>query len=124
MSKFDAATAVDPMEFDLSIYDGPVGVIPEPTNDQIAAFFTSMSAAGAKLGLKPGEKLTPDAMSVIPEDMAEVMMESMLEALVGIGGGSFTADDIKRLPFRIQSAFTAWIAGELNPEAGAPGTKR
>lgn len=123
MAKFDAATAVDPMDFDLSKYGGPIGIIPEPTNGQIEAFFTTMQSAMVKIGAQPGQRLTLEAASAIPEDMATIMMGTMKQALVDLGGGSFSGEDIDRLPFRVQTAFVAWIVGELNPEAGAPGTR-
>lgn len=122
MAKFNAATAVDPMDFDLSAYGGPVGTIPEPTNGQIEKFFSAMQSAAAKVGVKPGQQMTPDMMSAIPEDLAQTLMSGMLDALVGVGGGSFTVEDIQNLPFRVQAALMTWIAGELGAGAKAPGT--
>lgn len=123
MAKFDAATAVDPMEFDLSKYGGPTGTIPEPTNGQIEAFFSAMQSASAKIGIKPGQQLTAEAMAEIPEDLAQTLMAGMLDALVGVGGGSFTAEHVQALPFRVQAAFMTWVAGELGAGAKAPGTR-
>ena len=42
MSKFDAATAVEEMEYDFSKYVGGVGVIPEPTTGQMNTYVVSM----------------------------------------------------------------------------------
>lgn len=124
MAKFNAATAVEPMEFDLSKYGGPVGIIPEPTNGQIEKFFDTMQAAMVQIGAQPGQKLTLEAAAVIPEGLAQIMMNTLTTALVEIGGGSYTGEDIERLPYRVQTAFVAWIVSELSPEAVAPGMSR
>lgn len=124
MPKFDAAQAVDPLEIDWSKYNGPVGVIPEPSTDQITAFQTALIGAAKTLGITPGKEIRMEDVVDLPDDAAQRMAAEMKDALVKLCGGFITEEDYDRLPYRVQAAFNAWIAGELRPEAVTPGITR
>lgn len=124
MSKFQAENAVDPIEINLNPYVDLEGRIPEPTTDQVTAFQNSFLESARQLGIQPGQTLTPELASALDEADAEKMFEIVQDAIVDVTGGFVTRQHLKQLPYRVMTAFIAWLAGELVPEAPTPGSKR
>lgn len=139
MAKFDAANAVEAMDFDFSAYGGPIGVIPEPSNGQVDAFFKTAKALAKSMKDKTGvspedadkEMSAAEVQEVIAsmtesedDDAFAEYEEQMTAAIAELCSHFPSQDDIKRLPFRIRTAFMSWLVGELRPESTRPGTKR
>lgn len=124
MAKFQAADAVDPIEINLQPYADVEGAMPEPTTDQVTAFQNSFFDAAGVIGMRPGQKLTPDMAAELNEADAVKMYDIIQDSLVEVTGGFVSREDLAKLPFRVMTAFIAWLAGELAPEAPTPGTTR
>lgn len=137
MAKFNAATAVEAMDYDFTAFGGKAGTIPEPTSDQIQAFMKAIAdtAASYRTLAKDTEAKVEDGMSdeeVIAlvtadsdlQDKAKALGDNVSDAITAVTSGEITREDIDRLPWRIQQAFAAWLASELNPEHAGPATKR
>jgi hypothetical protein len=124
MGKFDAASAVDPLEYDFTKYGGSSGTIPEPTTKQVESFMNAAIEIAGELGLTPGKPVSMDEIAGMSKDVAEQMNSQMTVRVLALCGDTITAEDLDKLPYRVKAAFIAWLAGELNPESRAPGTTR
>lgn len=124
MAKFVAATAIDAIEINLKPYVDLEGVIPEPTTDQVTDFQNAFLESARVLGIKPGQVLTPEMAGALDEADASKMFDIVQDAIVGVTGGFITREHLQLLPYRIMTAFIAWLAGELVPEAPTPGSRR
>src|SRR5690606_33615536 len=101
--KFDASKAVEALEIDLSKYDGPVGVIPEPSDGQVKAFMATMREIAVEVRsvraehdapnvvdgkIVPPEELQDDAalqeIAELSEEQAERWNARTLEALAAV----------------------------------------
>lgn len=139
MARFDAATAVEELEWDFTKYGGKTGVIPEPQTKQVNDFFKSMKAMVREV--KQISKNTPalslDADNLSEEDMealsdqidasgqiAEEYQQRTRELLAELCSNSPNAEDLAVLPQRVLAAFSTWLVGELRPKQQAPATKR
>lgn len=131
MSKFDAGTAVDRMEYDFTAYGGGSGVIPEPSTGQVNQFFKTIrkivNEANASLKVDDPSEMsneeTAAAIASMSDEIVEQFSDQMVQAISDLAQGTPSADDIRRLPYRVLGAFTSWIAGELRPEGQRPATK-
>ena len=153
MAKFNAATAVERMEYDFTEYGGGEGVIPEPTTQAVNEFFSEaraiMKRAKELQARVQGDRAevsdlnneeaiealsnladeAGDLTNQVQDDMARAI--SILCGAQWVGengsatlvGGSPTADQLKTLPFRVMQAFSTWIMEEIRPKKVAPGTK-
>jgi hypothetical protein len=127
MAKFDAGTAVDPMEVDFSKYDGPVGAIPEPDGDQVEAFFDRLKEMRKKRGglIEQGERLQEagdqEAISKFldefPEDELKSESKEAFKWVEDLTSGYLQAVMLERVPPRVWAKFLRWLAGELSPKA-------
>ena len=151
MGKFNAATAVERMEYDFTEYGGKAGMIPEPSTGAISAFFAEVKAvmkdtkaARELLARKDDTDLTEEETTRLLDqvddvtDLTERMQVRLREAVAllcgatveGEGdearvvGGSPSVEELSALPFRVQQAFNTWIMGEIQPKKATPGTKR
>ena len=146
MAKFDAAEAVEVLEFDFTRYGGMKGVIPEPSTKKVETFNVEMRAFAQEMrdtlsGATGGMDLKAladmkdedfdegdldkvvDAIESIPDDMFSQQQERLSGALGRLCSGTPDQDQLMRLPFRVFTAFNKWIVGEIRPEKGTPATK-
>lgn len=139
MAKFDAGTAVDPLDYDFSAYKGPVGTIPEPSTKQVNDFFKAMKNMVKdvrKLSRDAGPKdvdpdnLTDEDLETISDqidaagEVAEKYQAQTREILAELCSNEPSADDLALLPQRVLGAFSSWLVGELRPKKETPGTSR
>lgn len=135
MAGFDAGTAVEGLEFDFSAYGGPKGVIPEPSTKTINQYFKDLKAIFAETkGIRERLADLPEgeadqALSemlgggeVDLDDLGDHLTNRLLQATADLCSGYPSFKDIQALPFRVQQAFNAWLAGELRPKGTTPGT--
>lgn len=142
MTKFNAGTAVEAMEYDFSDYKDdegnplPSGIIPEPTTDQMEAYFngvrniaqsvrdTRMNVQDMREKAGSGD-LSNEEMEKILASMDQVSIKKFQGEICDLLG-SLCSDQpsaivLGRLPYRVLQAFMGWIQGNLRPEAGATG---
>lgn len=127
MAKFDAGTAVDPMEVDFSAFGGPVGTIPEPDGPQVEKFMDRIKEYRRKRSalIREGEKAEQDGDEEAMEKWVESIPEAELKAeakemFVWVNEATsnyLTVELLEKLSPRIWSAFFRWFVGELNPKA-------
>lgn len=121
MAGFDAATAVEPLDFSFEPYaPGANGTIAEPSDDIVQTFL----AVIRDVTQPPA---TPDGipqLSLVPEVQteddqsadAQLKRARVAMAVVDVCGGAFTAEQYAALPYRLRLAFNGWLAGQFaNP---------
>jgi hypothetical protein len=128
MSGFDAATAVEPMNYDFTAYGGGKGVVPEPSTAEMQSFqreFAKVMRKGQKL-----EVSDEDAMKMSEKDFdklqkdAAAIGEELDDLIAGLCKGEPSKEDVAKLPFRVKTAFSKWLMEQFAPEGGTSGTKR
>lgn len=128
MAGFDAATAVDPMEWDFSHYGGGKGVVPEPSTAEMQDFqrdFAKVMRKGQALEISDEEamKLSEKAFDKLQAD-AQKIGEELDELIARLCKGSPSTEDVATLPFRVKTAFSKWLMEQFRPEGETSGTKQ
>lgn len=130
MAKFDAATAVEPMDYDLTKYGGPKGTIPEPSRGQVEVFFKNLKEVNLFIGktINQAEQLAKKAddsgdsqsleefVESIPEDKIKEYQDQFAVWAHDVSSGSLDVGMLQELPARIFSAFFRWLSTELGPK--------
>lgn len=130
MSKFDAAKAVEPLEYDFKPYADVSGTVPEPTDDQVAKFYGDL---GHQFELALGEERLEGHDMTEPADVAGLYLsldaddhsriyEQMLNLHAEVCSGQPDRDAIAALPFRLRRAWYGMVQGWLRPEVSTPAT--
>lgn len=132
MPKFDASSIGGDLEYDLSKWGGPVGVVPEPPRSAVTKLMKEISIAFKESGLRDKDEdddtLTPDEVErtmnqVEDEEMFERLTEKLIDALAKVCGGSPSREALEALPYRPFMGFFGYLVGNLtNPEGSKPGT--
>lgn len=129
MAKFDAATAVEAMEYDFTKYDGSEGEIPEPTTGQMNDFMIGMRRVLAEArSLQPAqsEKKPEDMTAEELGEMMDAMEDNMTQArqfndkIVALTAefcsGQPSQEDLAKLPMRVMRVFSKWLMLQINPK--------
>jgi hypothetical protein len=114
---FDAGAAIAPLTFDLTAFDGPAGVIPEPTFAQIRAYQRWEADA-------IGARNVEGAYKALTEEDALQLDLAAYEALATLCCDTPAVADLSRLPARVFRAFWAWLVGELMDPTGSSSVTR
>lgn len=130
MTKFDAATAVEPLEYNFAPYHDAKGTVPEPTDDQVAAFYGDLGKQFEKsLGAERLEGVdVTDPLDVaklfmsLDGDDHRAMYHQLLELHVAVCSGEPSREAIEALPFRLRRAWYGMVQGWLRPESSRPAT--
>lgn len=131
MPSFDAGAVVEPLAWDFTAFKAGKGVIPEPSDERIAAFMKAMMAVAQQEGTAELKALADAgddeekmlaAIAALPEDVMSGS-KAMIAPYAGLCGGSPTKEQIAKLPPRVRFAFFTWLAGELRPEASSAASK-
>lgn len=153
MAKFDAATAVELLEYDFSKYGGTKGEVQEPTTGKVSDFFNNMRAVIQEVRALQGSAgdLQSPAEDMSEEEIAQRMAAieeasegaqhfqqrtiELLAELCGaewedrgedervLVGGAPSLDDLSRLPYRVLQAFSRWIVESIRPKETTPDTR-
>ncbi|AWY07506.1 hypothetical protein SEA_LAZERLEMON_23 [Streptomyces phage LazerLemon] len=128
MAGFDASTAVEPMEYDFTAYEGSKGVVPEPSTKEMQVFqreFAKVMRKGQALEISDDEamKLSEKQFDKLQKD-AEAIGEELDELIAGLCKGTPSREDVAKLPFRVKTAFSKWLMEQFAPEGGTSGTKQ
>jgi len=130
MAKFDAGTAVDPLEYDFTKYvAGAAGTTPEPSQDQVKEFqHAQMETAkrvkellGLDLDVSDLEgaqaTLTRVDMSKLDPQALDQMSEDLKTKLAKLCSDEPSKEVLDAVPFRVLQAYMGWLSGQLNPKA-------
>lgn len=128
MAGFDAATAVEPMEWDFSHYGGGKGVVPEPSTREMQDFqrdFAKVMRKGQKLEVSDEDamKMSEKEFDKLQKD-AQAIGEELDELIARLCKGTPSREDVATLPFRVKTAFSKWLMEQFAPEGGTSGTKQ
>ena len=129
MAGFVAEGVVEPLAWDFNPYVKANGVIPEPTDTQIAAFLRETKDIFQKAQADiPADLDLDDPVAVLKaiDDLdpgAQVeAMKQMAEVYSNLCSGTPTAKQIAELPMRVRSVFFNWLQSEvMSPEAATGG---
>jgi hypothetical protein len=142
MGSFDAATAVEQLDYDFTKYGGGKGDIPEPTTGQLASYFNEirdiagrareLQAAAKKMSEAQADDTTEDSVSddeaqeiiaAMDKFSLEEFQHEMSSAVARLCSDSPSEEQLAKLPYRVLQAFIKWISGEFRPEKAAAATK-
>lgn len=145
MAKFDAATAVEPIEYDFSEFGGASGVTPEPTTDALDRFMDELRVLFEKIrrmrdkihtertkapeGVDPEgeEDLAMEAAKLVEMDelrgASKEILKTMQLVIADLTQGKPSEEDLAKLPQRVFMAYLAWLVDQLKPKAITPGTR-
>lgn len=135
MTGFNAATAVEAMDYDFTAFGGSKGIIPEPSTKAVKQFFDALQAIAAEVrplmekaqAAEKGELSNEDIselMAAMDDDLVEKQQDRIIDAVADLCGGFPPRDEIANLPYRVLGAFNAWIGAQIRPEARRPVTTR
>lgn len=131
MPKFNASSIGGELEFDLSKWGGPKGVVPEPPRFAVSRMLKRVDELFVELGLRDDKDKaveTPDDVvdtmeKVSNEEVFEKMQEGLVDILAEVCGGSPDKAALTALPYRPLQGFFGYLMGELtNPEVSKPDT--
>jgi hypothetical protein len=132
MPKFNAESIGGELEYDLSKWGGPKGVVPEPPRHAVNKLMKDVTTAFKESGLGPetadGEVLSPEQVAdtmnkVEDEEMFGKLTDLLVDALADLCGGSPSREALENLPYRPFMGFFGYLIGNLtNPEVSAPDT--
>lgn len=123
---FDAAEVIDPddLAFDFTAYEGPKGQIPEPSREKLDAYWAEARRVADDVGLDVAalaDTETPEGRAALvkayanaPEDALQKMKASQIAATAELCNGQPSEEVLRKLPFRIQEAFFAWLMGKFS----------
>lgn len=116
---FNAGKAVVALDYDFTAFiEGAKGTIPEPTQDELEAFYAGMAEIAEIDVPEDGDVDAEAARTAISEVLSDdgLMRQfwpKVLDALEPICKGSPTRAQIEALPARIRLAFFDWLTSEL-----------
>jgi len=133
MAGFNAATVVEPLDYDFRTKENPKaihGVIKEPNDRQIADYM-----AGVKKLVKTLQSDLPDALQTGSDDLTALFMavddldpeiivkfhDEMAGLFAALCSGEPSKEDLLTLPIRIRVVFYGWLQQEVMSPEVAPG---
>lgn len=124
MPKFDAGSAVEPLEFDFSKYGGKTGTMPEPSQTEFAKFAAKQQSIQLEaLSMQKRLDAADKDGKLDAEFLAEVEAEGkklddrLSAAIAELFKDQPSVEDMGRLPYRVKQALSVWIVGKFSPEA-------
>lgn len=130
MPKFNAATAVEPLEYDFRPHVECDGTVPEPTDSQVASFYADLANSFR-------DALGPERVNGVdwtdPSDVGELyqsitaednlkLYDRQLDVHAAVCGGSPSREQLEALPFQLRRVFYGMVQEWLRPEAETPAT--
>lgn len=143
MARFNAATAVETLDYDFTAFGGGEGVIPEPSTGAVNRFFKDM-----KKLIKEVKKLqkamedvnleNEDEVAELPDldedDSTSEFQEQTLVLIAELCGakrdddgelikesGTPSFNDLEKLPYRVLQEFSKWLMESIRPKKTTPG---
>lgn len=128
MPSFKAESVVEALDWDFNPYVAAKGVIPEPTDIQVAEFLSALRAV-----IKEAQADVPDEVPSEPAAIMEAIdnmdpektveqMSKMCAVYAGLCSGTPGKEEIQALPMRVRTIFFTWLQEQvMAPEAASPG---
>lgn len=135
---FDAATAVEPMDFDFSKYavddkgkvlPGAKGTVPEPSQEEFRAYSRGLTKLGIAFravekksethdedGKRVREDLTEDEINALSDEV-QVLGDQVDTLVATLSKDQPSKDLMAKLPFRVKNKFAKWLQEEFAPKA-------
>lgn len=116
MAGFNAAEAVEPLDYNFKPFVDAQGTVPEPSADQITAFRKSTMEMYADMvpeGFDDTAATTEMVKKVVEflgADRTE-MQEKILHTIADVCSDHPSFDELNALPYRHQQAFAGWLSG-------------
>lgn len=134
MTKFDAGSVLEPLDYDFTKFGGRKGTVPEPDEVVLTEFLRQLAEitnAIAKehfdlpdditreeLFVKAQELTTKDILPELSAALTKLYSEVLCQ-------GNPPVEELNRLPLRIRGEFFKWIVEQTRPEFfGAASTRR
>lgn len=135
MAGFNAATVVEPLDYDFRTKDNPkgkYGVIREPNDRQIADYMSGVKTLvkGLRADLpeaiaKGGDDVDIAALFMAVDDLDPEVVVKFHDDMAGIFAalcsGDPSKEDILSVPIRIRVVFYGWLQTEVMSPEVAPG---
>lgn len=135
MAGFNAATVVEPLDYDFRTKDNPkgkYGVIREPNDRQIADYMSGVKTLvkGLRADLpeaiaKGGDDVDIAALFMAVDDLDPEVVVKFHDDMAGIFAslcsGEPSKEDILSVPIRIRVVFYGWLQTEVMSPEVAPG---
>jgi hypothetical protein len=130
---FDAATALEPLDWDFTEFDAGKGVVPEPSEKRVQMFNTKLRdiiirVTKEQVDLEDGDapptaKQFLEALERASDDgRAEEISNEIDELYADFCKQQPSVEQLRKLPYRYKLAFFRWLQGELRPEASSVAT--
>lgn len=132
MAQFNAGSAVESLDYDFTDYvPGCAGTIPEPSTEQIEAYFDRarevaqevMAIKGKMDKIKDAdgddnaENLSEEEVTEIVTDLESIdvhgMQAKMVDLIADLCSQQPTSEQITALPFRVRQAFIKWVGSQF-----------
>jgi hypothetical protein len=128
MAGFDAAAAVEPMDWNFEKYGAGSGTVPEPSTKDMKDFqkeFARVMRDATALELPDDEaaKLSEDEFNALQEQVDEIG-DRLDIAIATLCKDQPSRDQVSKLPFRVKTAFSKWLMEQFRPEGETSGTKK
>jgi hypothetical protein len=128
MAGFDAATAVEPMDWNFDKFGGGTGTVPEPSTEEMKLFqkdFARIMRDGNALEMDSEEsvKLTEEEFEELQTKMSAIS-DRLDVAISTLCKEQPSRAQVALLPFRVKTAFSRWLMEQFNPEAAAAVTNK
>lgn len=130
MPKFEAKDALEALEYDFAPYIEAKGAVPEPTDEQVSAFYGDL---GRQLELALGAERVAGVDLTDPMQVGRLFMgltaedhrkmyDAALDVHAAVCSDHPSREDLAALPFRLRQAFYGMVQGWLRPEVSTPAT--
>ena|SRR6185312_8594540 len=128
MAGFDAATAVEPMDWNFTKFGGGQGTVPEPSTDDMKKFqktFAQIMRDGKQLELsdEAAADLSAEDFEQLQENMTAIG-DRLNVAISDLCKQQPSLEQVSTLPFRVKTAFSRWLMKQFDPEGEASGTTK
>lgn len=117
---FDAGSSRAPLDYTLRPYVDKSGTIPEPSSDQIVAYFDASRLQKPPVAPVRDDDMTDEDFAAaigVFEDETRAYNQKSAESVEAVTSGEITAADVLALPHRAGQAFYKWLTLEFRPEA-------
>lgn len=128
MAGFDAATAVEPMDWNFEKFGAGSGVVPEPSTKDMKDFQKDFArimrdATALEMPDEDAAKLSEDEFNALQEQVDEIG-ERLDVAIAKLCKDQPSREQVAKLPFRVKTAFSKWLMEQFRPEGETSGTKK
>lgn len=128
MAKFNAATAVEAVEYDFKPYVDAEGIIPEPSKEQVETFFDRIKnmhrlVARVERDITNAAEVSNEELEKVVAELPEGEINKMKSELsiyiADLTSNQPTVEQIDGLPYRVFTAFMVHLMTEYGPKGAS-----